>query len=162
MMNTGLDKLSPQRQPDSWRVTLARSGFRILGLFLPVLAGCGGKERTFPVAGKVVFEDDSPVSGGTVEFMATSADGKVLNARGTIDEHGGFILGTFAPGDGAIVGEHQAVVIAPVIMSRGDLTKIFRATEVDPRFASYGTSGLEYEVKTEKNYFVIKVARERR
>jgi hypothetical protein len=132
-----------------------------LGALLLAFAGCGGQAKTYPVEGKVVYEDGAAVNGGTVEFMAAMPDGKTPNAHGTINEQGEFILGTFADGDGAVAGEHRAVVLQPVTMARGDLTKIRLPKGVDQRFASYETSGLKFEVKPEKNHIDIKVSKEK-
>src|ERR1700722_2544421 len=49
----------------SWRP--GRISF--LGLALASSIGCNSRAKTFPVDGKVVYEDGSTVSGGAVEFL---------------------------------------------------------------------------------------------
>jgi len=71
------------------------------------LAGCGPqKPETVKVRGLVSL-DGKPVEDATVGF--TPKDGG-RPAMGTTDASGQFLLTTFAPGDGAIVGTHTVTV----------------------------------------------------
>jgi hypothetical protein len=133
----------------------------LLGGLAAGLIGCSQKGKTYPVKGQVVYEDGTPVTGGVVEFLTKPPEGKAINARGVIDEQGKFVLSTFAPGDGAVIGEHQAIVVGPRELPTGDPLKASRPKSVDAALGDYQTSGLTFSVKPEKNYFVIKVRREK-
>jgi hypothetical protein len=150
---------------------------RSIGVFasLPLiaaLAGCGGREATYPVSGVVQFDDGNPVPYGVVEFRAKGA-GRI--ARGQLDPSGRFTLGTFATGDGAIVGTHQVIVVQHILPDQrlapaahdapphGDEDADGHAEEhaarseahedqprlVAPKHASYATSGLTADVRSE-------------
>lgn len=84
-------------------------GFTICSL------GCNGgrgdkwleaRAKTVPVSG-VVTLDGKPVEAATVVFFARSAD---LAATGSTDAEGRFVLRTYEPGDGAILGEHEVMI----------------------------------------------------
>jgi hypothetical protein len=66
---------------------------------LLVLSGCGQRPALVPVSGRVTL-DGKPLKFGSV--MIQPAAGPA--ARGTIQADGSFTVGTFKPGDGAIVG----------------------------------------------------------
>src|SRR5947209_5023568 len=64
-------------------------------------AGCGS--NTYPVEGKVVWADGSPITelaGGMVQFESEKLTPNV-SARGTIQPDGTFRIGTHNPDDGA-------------------------------------------------------------
>lgn len=63
------------------------------------LSGCGRRPALAPVSGRVTL-DGKPLEFGSV--MIQPAAGPA--ARGTIQADGSFTVGTFTPGDGAIVG----------------------------------------------------------
>ena len=96
-----------------------RLGVRAALIVLFAAAGCSKKStlpKTFPVHGKVVFQDGQPVTAGIVRFLpridfATVND--VFSAVGNIQPDGTFTLSTFKPdvkAAGAVVGEHHVVV----------------------------------------------------
>lgn len=62
--------------------------------------GCGRRPTLVPVSGRVTL-DGKPLEFGSV--MIQPAAGPA--ARGAIGSGGSFTVGTFAPGDGAIVGQ---------------------------------------------------------
>jgi hypothetical protein len=69
-------------------------------LVIPTLAGCfSGQKPTYPVQGKLVWEDGNPakeLSGGMVIFQC---DAEEMSAKAPIDQEGGFILGTYTQSD---------------------------------------------------------------
>jgi len=74
------------------------------------LAGCSGTDRPETVRAEgVVTYQGKPLAGATVAF-APEGGGRVASA--TTDENGRFRLGTFDPGDGALVGKHRVSVVA--------------------------------------------------
>jgi hypothetical protein len=111
-------------------------------------SGCANPLRTYPVSGKVVFEDGSPVRVGTIEFK--SIDHQV-QARGTIERDGSFRLTTFQEFDGAVAGRHRVVVVQMVVLEDAPGIKVGKRGVVHPKFNSYSTSGLELEVLPGKN-----------
>lgn len=123
---------------------------RLLGtVTIGMFAGCSdGRPATYPVEGRVTFEDGTPVTSGTVEFE--SLDSRI-NARGSIHPDGTFRLSTFEPGDGAVAGRHRSVVVQ-LLIAQADRTiqhshgPEAAARAVHPRHASYETSGLEFDV----------------
>jgi hypothetical protein len=132
-----------------------RRPFRLAGLalLLIVAAGCGGP-TTYPVRGKAVFKDGTPLTGGLVVFRPVDEKLQV-SARGDIQPDGSFILGTYKEGDGAVPGKYQAAITPPP--RRKIREKPVERPIINPRFESYDTSGLEFEVKRQSNDFTIEV-----
>lgn len=122
-----------------------------LALFLMLAAGCG--EGRYPVHGKVTREDGTPISESMVVFESVDRQPNIT-ARGDVDAHGDFELGTSTPGDGAPAGKYR-VKVTPLVSNPDEPPP----NAFDPRFADFNTSGLEFEVKREANEFPIKVAR---
>lgn len=87
--------MSPSRDTFVNRVGLAV----LLTACLVCAAGCGRRPTLVPVSGRVTL-DGKPLEFGSVMIQPTAGPA----ARGTIRPDGGFTVGTFAPGDGAIVG----------------------------------------------------------
>ena len=116
---------------------------------LLLLAGCGGGEHsTYPAGGKVTFSDGAPLTSGRVELQLIDAK-KHVSARGWIQPDGTFTLSTYETGDGAVEGEHLALVTPG------------RTERIAPHFRSYQTSGLKFTVTRDKgkNRFDIVVTR---
>jgi len=124
------------------------------------LSGCGDSGlKVYSVKGKVVYSDGSPMKEGTIEFEALEGEWKGRNARGRIDEDGGFELTTVQPGDGAVAGRHRAIVREPfrdVDVLEGE---VMPKPIIDPRFARYQTAGLEFTVQEGENDIQINVTR---
>lgn len=73
---------------------------------LALVVGCGGGGgKTAKVSGVVTYKGQ-PVKKVVVTF--TPANGRP--ARGETDEQGQFTLSTFAPGDGAVPGQHKVTL----------------------------------------------------
>jgi hypothetical protein len=125
----------------------------VLALILAAAVGCGSGKTT-PVRGKVVFKDGTPLSGGLVLFRPVDEKLQV-SARGDIQKDGTFILGTYQEGDGAVPGKYQVAITPPPRPTR--LEKPIGPPFIHPRFESYETSGLEFEVTHRKNEFTIQV-----
>ncbi|MEM7476765.1 MAG: carboxypeptidase regulatory-like domain-containing protein [Planctomycetota bacterium] len=123
---------------------------------LALAAGCSSNLRTYPVKGKVVFANGRNVVVGTVEFQSVAHR---INARGQIQPDGTFELTTYKDGDGAIAGEHKCVVLQMVI---GENMHGHRPSEVgvvDPKFASYLTSGLSFTIDPDKENDIVVTVR---
>jgi len=118
-------------------------------------SGCGPSERhpeTVPVQGKVIYKGQ-PVPRGTITFQPDTGP----PATGDIQADGTYRVGTFGPGDGAILGHHRVMIIA----NTADPTKIPGSSPgyVAPRDLvprSYGqvdTSGLAVDVTKDKTAY---------
>ena len=84
-------------------------------LFLVTLTGCGSGHpaSTYPVTGRVVFSDGTPLStGGSVlwESVPDNPGELPFNASGAIQADGTLELTTFEEGNGAVAGEHRVLV----------------------------------------------------
>jgi hypothetical protein len=123
----------------------------LLGLLLLGATGCGSG-GTYPVQGKVVFQDGTPLKGGIVVFE--SVDHAHIIARGDIAPDGTFELGTKKPGDGALAGKHR-VLVAPLLPSNVKESKGPRP--IHPRFENFETSKLVLTVEKRDNDFTIHV-----
>jgi hypothetical protein len=121
-------------------------------LLLVALSGCG--KAQYPVRGKVTFEDGTPVTKGMVVFE--SAEGEKVSARGEVQADGSYQLSTHKLGDGVPVGKYR-VLVAPKLNI--DSPQPERDRLFDPRYEKFETSGLEFEVKSGPNEYLIQVTR---
>ncbi|GAB5405262.1 MAG: carboxypeptidase-like regulatory domain-containing protein [Aureliella sp.] len=119
------------------------------------LTGCSSQLATYEVNGKVEFENGRPVVVGMVECLSVDHN---INARGDIQPDGTFTLTTFEPEDGAVAGDHKCVVIQMVIGENMSGHRPSTVGVVDPKYASYQTSGLSIEVSPDgPNEIVLQV-----
>lgn len=138
--------MCPRRQCAArWLTTLA---------FLVGLTGCGSGRQ--PVHGRVVYEDGSPLTEGSVVGELTEGERKV-NARGNVQSDGSFQWGTEKPGDGAAPGKYRVVVLTREL-GEGERAKGMLPA-VDEKFAKFETSGITIEVKPGKNELPITVSK---
>lgn len=122
-----------------------------------VACGCGGPPKTYLVHGTVVFPDGQPLMRGTVEFEAVGQK-KPITASGEIAKDGTFQLGTFAPNDGAIAGEHRVAVISEYEIGTGvERPGELPPPSLDPKFSSFKTSGLKFTIKPSLNNILVPV-----
>ncbi len=75
--------------------------------FLIFRCGCDSGLKTYPLSGRVHFNDGAPLEGGSIIFESV---GSQVQARARILEDGTYHLGTEAPGDGAVAGKHRVMV----------------------------------------------------
>ena len=133
----------------------------ILLAALTCWAGCGPQHPpTYPVRGKVVFDDGAPLdTEGVILFESTSADGQAFTARGKIQSDGTFEMSTFTDGDGAVAGLHRVLVRAK--RDAEDFTKrgIIPRPIIDEKFERYESSGLEFSVEAGDNQYTVEVRR---
>lgn len=100
---------------------VANVGCRVAVLLVAssLFLGCSGSTtsgpKTVAVTGKVTYKG-APVDKANVSFLG---DGKIQAARAVTDKNGEFVLTTSEPGDGAVAGTHQVIVMKTV----GSLTK---------------------------------------
>ena len=74
-----------------------------------VASGCSdGRLPTHTVRGQLEFEDGTTPMFGDVEFYNSEHK---LNARGKVNRDGSFTVGTYEDEDGAVLGQHEIVII---------------------------------------------------
>ncbi|GIW98533.1 MAG: hypothetical protein KatS3mg111_1866 [Pirellulaceae bacterium] len=131
-------------------------GTIVCGALVVALVGCSdGRLPTYPVTGRIVFADGSPVRMGMVELKSREHG---IHARGEINREGHFVLSTYEPGDGAVAGTHDCVVVQMVMVE--DYAGFQPTTEgvVHPKFGSYATSKLVVDVRgQDRNAFYLQV-----
>lgn len=111
-----------------------------------LLVGCGkGQLKTYPAKGKVVFADGSPVKVGTIECKSFEHG---VQATGTIDTDGSFVLTTYRDGDGAVAGNHKCVIVQFIPTENIPNFKPSPIGVVDRKFSSYATSELRLKIST--------------
>jgi hypothetical protein len=130
--------------------------YLVLVLPFAMFTGCSnGQLPTYPVSGRVIFPDGSPVHMGSIEFKSLEHP---IQARGTIANDGSFRLSTYGENDGAVAGNHRCVVTQFVIVEDIPNFKPSHEGVVHPRFGSYQTSGLEFDVSdSEENFITVTV-----
>jgi hypothetical protein len=135
---------------------LARHPWRVLALLLLLAFASGCGSGRYPVAGRVTYEDGSPVPGGTVIGEAT-VNGKPVGVQGNIGKDGAFSWGTERAGDGAPAGNYR-VVVMPIALGDSELGEGKRPA-VDGKYTRFETSGITFEVKPGRNELPITVRR---
>lgn len=159
--------MSPSRTKESAEMisNLMLGGQIVLLLILLSAAGvtgCAPSPQTYPVKGRVVYGDGSPVTSGIVEFKLVSAKAphaaNAANPRGYIQEDGSFVLSSY-PHDGAVAGHYQAIVQdPPLIADEGSGEKVPKQ-QIATKFRSYSNSGLEFDVNEKDNEIIIQVTK---
>ncbi len=125
-----------------------------------ILAGCdSGQVDTYPVSGRVQFEDGQPVRTGTIELESIQHG---TTATGKIQTDGTFVLGTYTPDDGAAEGEHRVIVVQIIIADGITKHTLDHGRSVPPDFGDYSTSKLRAEVQAqESNEIVVTLSSKR-
>jgi hypothetical protein len=137
----------------------------VCAVLAALAAGCaaGGKPKTYPVRGKVVYKGTGQaaarLAGGTV-VLESVADPKGAQVRGVIDDDGTFSLGSVIDNQsvgGAPPGDYR-VRIQLADPGRRPAAR----SPIDPRFLSFDKSGLRVAVKEETNDVTLEVEEPRR
>ena len=85
-----------------------RVGMWFLCTLAGACAGCSNKIPTYPVRGKVVYKDGTPIRGGgglMIWFESTASP--YHRASGLVEANGEFVLSFIEAGSGAPEGEHR-------------------------------------------------------
>jgi hypothetical protein len=125
-------------------------------VFLVILSGCGNPK--YPVTGKVLFKDGTPLPPGGMIFFSPVDSSNHTAARAYLEEDGSFTLSTDSEGDGSLLGKFK-VSIKPPPQGRGEDDPKTNTHIIDPKYYSGDKSGIELEVKPGKNEFSITVER---
>jgi hypothetical protein len=80
----------------------------LLGLCLTGCGGTDGAPELAPASGTISYQG-KPLAGAHVVFASESG---ARISRGITDDNGRYQLGTFKPGDGAVVGKQLVTVVA--------------------------------------------------
>jgi hypothetical protein len=127
-------------------------------LVLVGLTGCSSGPKTYPVHGKVVYPDGSPMKGGAIMFEPV--DNKLnIMSRGGIKEDGTFVLSTFGKADGAVPGRYRVLIRGRRNNPRSSAEDPDLIDQIHPRFQDFKTSGLEFTVEPKDNEFRITIER---
>ncbi len=117
-------------------------------LLMITLTGCDSRPAMGPVAGKVTL-DGKPLAFGKVMFQNVAGG---QPATGEIQPDGSFVLSTFRPEDGAIVGNHRIRVVCytsqdpAVVAKSGPAGDALGELLIPERYSSLGASGLSADV----------------
>lgn len=136
-----------------------RFHFELLAAFSTALLalGCDSRPPTYLVHGMVVFPDGKPLTSGTVEFEALNQK-KPITASSEIAADGTFQLGTFAPKDGAIAGEHRVAVISDhEIGTREERPEEIPPERLHSKYRDFKTSGLKFVIKPQITNILVEV-----
>lgn len=139
------------------RTRLRSTGLKATVLFLLMACalGCGeGQLKTYPVQGKVLFADGSPVKLGTIECLSETHG---VQATGTINRDGTFKLKTYRDDDGAVEGLHKCVIVQFIQADGVPNYKPSTLGVINKRHGSYANSGLSIRVEPDasKNQDIV-------
>ncbi|QDU26900.1 hypothetical protein ETAA8_19840 [Anatilimnocola aggregata] len=132
----------------------------LLGLSTGLISGCSWKEPTYPVKGKVVYQDDGSPAAVGVRVVFESTKPPYARASGAIQPDGSFVLSTDRPDNGAMQGEHR-VAISPLTAdgTGNDLTAQLTKT-IGAKYLEFRTSNLVFNIEPKgSNDFVVKIER---
>ena len=119
------------------RFVVSRVEIVLVAMTLAVLGGCGSDRLpTYPVSGTVSLADGTSLEYGLVEFRPVDGE-TMISARGYIQADGSFELSTYEKGDGAVAGEHLAIVVPPTL---AELISGY----IELKYRSFDTSGLKF------------------
>lgn len=146
-----------------WSLLCGKIQLAVCLSLVTFITGCGSGQRSiYRAGGKVTFANGAPLTHGWVSFRQVEGEPK-MTARGEIQPDGSFQLTTYDAGDGAILGRHQALVVAPIAQNTrwGPANVAPPAPEIHERFENFESSKLEFVVTkdTAKNQFNIVVTK---
>ncbi len=136
----------------------------LAALFTGLLVGCSSDEfKTYPVRGKVVFADGSPLAVGKIYIETRDKKyGLGIGATGNIREDGIFEIRTYKPGDGAPPGEYIVFIrgaeTGGTIGMRPEDRRPGTAL-IHQKYLNAGTTDLKIQIKQGPNDFELVVER---
>ena len=133
------------------RVAALPGALTLLLSLVALVSGCSPGLETAVVRGKITYKD-KPVPSGTILFMPE--DDRPA-ATGEIQPDGSYLLETYAPGDGAVLGKHS-IMITAVEDQTGKLPEArnpMPALLIPVKYTNFTTSRLTAEVQAGENTF---------
>src|SRR5687767_259479 len=129
----------------------------VVSVVLFAAAGCG--TGRYPVIGRATYENGTPLTEGNV--IGYLEDGEAsITVQGPVKRDGSFTWGTDRPGEGVKPGKYRVAVIPRAL---GDAERAAgKLPAVDEKYSNPNTSGIEFEVKPQKNELNITVTKPRR
>lgn len=125
----------------------------LLFILLTGVSGCGSdRVATYPVFGRLQFEDGIPVRNGTIELESLEFG---TTATGTIQHDGSFVLGTYTADDGAAAGDHRAIVVQIVVADGTFKHTVDHGRPVPTKFGDYEQSPLMITIHPEQKNDVV-------
>ena len=128
------------------------------GAVLAMTTGCGPRRPAVVPAAGLVTLDGKPLPGGFVRLVPAAS----RVATGEIGPDGRFTLGTFATGDGCVLGTHGVEVIGP-LPAGGELASATPspAVSVPARYRAAETSGLTRSITGPASDFAVALTTEK-
>jgi hypothetical protein len=119
-------------------------------LVILLLAGCNRGPLVVPVSGKVLY-NGKPLQFGSVTFQPPSGQ----PAQGEIQHDGTFVLSTYRPNDGAVVGTHKVRVACyesqKNLAARSPGEQSLGRLLIPTKYTFFDQSGLTAEVRPDEN-----------
>jgi hypothetical protein len=115
-----------------------------------LLAGCDRGPQIVPVTGKVLY-NNAPLQFGSVTFQPPSGQ----PAQGQIQNDGTFVLSTYRPSDGAVVGTHKVRIACyesqknPAAKGPGEQS--LGRLLIPSKYTLFDQSGLTAEVRADQS-----------
>jgi hypothetical protein len=107
-----------------------------------------GRPPVHPVRGQAFFEE-RPIAGGTIALEPTwEADPPFPRPHATLKDDGSFVLGTYAPEDGAPAGEYK-VSLTWYEKPQGEGLSV--RNHLPKKYAGFQTSGLTMRIAAGNN-----------
>ena len=114
-------------------------------LLLAFVSGCSG-DKKFKITGKVSIKSTGQMLTGATVFFRPQQNPDQFTSRGYVGADGTYRLSTTGADDGVPAGNYNVMVSiqAPSPEGRNHGKS---SSPIDPKYASFETSGLEFEVK---------------
>ena len=136
---------------------LQRSWLAVVVLMLSAaLSGCGDDALPLTEAGGAVTLAGAPVAGASVVFRPAAGP----SAMGQTDAAGRFVLSTYEPGDGAVIGTHTVTIVpasagVALVPGQPPAPPLPAGAAIPPRYARPESSGLAAEIQASANDFAF-------
>jgi hypothetical protein len=134
---------------------------RLVFAGLVLLAGCGeytGESvKTYPVTGKVMTTDETPLTSGSVVFVPVATSKTARAAAGAIKSDGTYSLVTANSGSGAAEGDYHIRIETSDTGAAAGLPKkgMVVKGKVAPEYGDEDLSGLTFTVEPKPNTYDI-------
>jgi hypothetical protein len=135
---------------ESMKRSAIRHGVGVALAIVVVFAlGCGKSSdgpKPYPVKGTLKVNGE-PAAGATIAFYTTQPFKKTIIPNAITEADGSFTLMTYAPGDGAPVGDYEVTVLWPTYR----VGRYIGPDRLNKAYTNPMKSGLKAEVKADDN-----------